>query len=143
MNIGCPAAKGIYQQHVNESYDRCVFAYPGKGRKIDFFVVFKYLNVFRTIIVELNGIQRNKIGARNTPTVRTFAVNRFENNLIHGDGRQLNLSRSSVVLGDSLLNACFGNHHRFDVQAGHELYVVHRKHIGRVDHCEREAGTDT
>jgi len=38
------------------------------------------------------------------------------------------------------LHTGFGDNHWLDIQARHELDVVHRKHVGGIDHREREGG---
>jgi hypothetical protein len=40
------------------------------------------------------------------------------------------------------LHAAFSDNNRFDVQAGHKLDVVERKHVRRIDHGQGECGAD-
>ena len=46
--------------------------------------------------------------------------------------------RRAVVLVDRLAQRDLGGHDRLDVVAGHELDVVHREHVGRVAHRDRQ-----
>jgi hypothetical protein len=43
-----------------------------------------------------------------------------------------------VVLFDRVGDRGFGGDHRFDRVSGHELDVVHREHVGRIGHRDRE-----
>ena len=46
--------------------------------------------------------------------------------------------RRSISLVDACLDGAFGGDYRLNVEAGHELDVVHGEHIGRVDHRDGE-----
>ena len=41
------------------------------------------------------------------------------------------------------MNAGFGDDHRFDIQSGHELYVVHGEHVRWIHHGQCESCTDS
>ncbi len=43
---------------------------------------------------------------------------------------------------DGLADGRFGSDHRLDVEAGHELDVVHREDVGGIGHRDRQRGTD-
>ena len=60
------------------------------------------------------------------------------NRQVRRDSGEFNLSRSAVVLRDRGLHTGLGYNDWFDVEAGHELNVVHRKDVRGIDHCERE-----
>ncbi len=48
----------------------------------------------------------------------------------------------AVGLVDALKNRRFRSHHRLDVEAGHELDVVHGEHVGGIHHGDGERGAD-
>ena len=45
-----------------------------------------------------------------------------------------------VRLFNSFQNGSFRSHHRLNVEAGHELDIVHGEHIGGINHGNRERG---
>ena len=50
--------------------------------------------------------------------------------------------RSAVGLVDSLENRAFRGHDRLNVEAGHELDIVHGKDVGGIDHGDGERSAD-
>src|SRR5581483_2715072 len=58
----------------------------------------------------------------------------------HGlhDGFQVFFFTLAVCLLDSFRNRAFRRYHRLDVEAGHELDIVHGEHIGRIGHGDGE-----
>ena len=50
---------------------------------------------------------------------------------------------SAVGLVDALDDGTFGGDDRFDIEAGHELDIVHRKDVGGVHHGDGERRADT
>ena len=65
--------------------------------------------------------------------------------LIHGlhYGFEIFVLSGSVGLLDAHLNRAFRSHDRLDVEASHELDVVHRKHIGGIHHGDGQRCADT
>ena len=53
---------------------------------------------------------------------------------------KFDLAGAAVILRDRCLHAGFGDDYRLDIETGHELYVVHREDVRRIDHGEREGG---
>src|SRR5208282_4673925 len=51
--------------------------------------------------------------------------------------------RTTVRFLDARENGTFGSHHRLDVEASHELDIVHREDVGRIDHGDGERCTHT
>ena len=51
---------------------------------------------------------------------------------------QLFFFRSAVGFVDALDDGAFRSHHRLDVEAGHELDVVHGEDVGGIDHGDGE-----
>ena len=59
----------------------------------------------------------------------------------------MTFSRSSSWAGairllDALQDRAFRRHHRLDVEAGHELDIVHGEHIGGIHHGDGQRGAD-
>ncbi len=46
--------------------------------------------------------------------------------------------RRAVGFLDAVGNRTLGSHHRLNVEAGHELDIVHGEHVGRIDHGDGE-----
>ena len=54
--------------------------------------------------------------------------------VLHHLGELFFALRLAVELGNGFGNRRLGGHHRFDVEAGHELNVVHGEDVGRIGH---------
>src|SRR5436853_760946 len=137
MDVGSTTPQRVDHQYVDEAHDRSVFAHPGKAGKIYFVILLKDLDLAcKRFVVEVKTIERDKIGVRETVAVSSF------NRAIRTHSSQFDLPGTAVVFGDRRLNACFGHDHRLDIKSSHELDVVHREDIRRIDHSERESGAD-
>ena len=62
---------------------------------------------------------------------------------VWSDRRQLDLAGRAVVLRDCRLDTGLGDHNGLDVEAGHELNIVHGKDVGGIDHRHGQGCTYT
>ena len=63
--------------------------------------------------------------------------------MLYGDRSQVDFACTAVILRNCLLNTGFSDDHRLDVQARHELDIVHGKDIGGVNHRQRQRGANS
>ncbi len=141
MNVRSATAQRVDQEHIHEPHHGSVFAHPRESGKVYLLIVFNYLDILGASGFEIDTIERYEIRVSDPTTIGTFA-GALEHHVVNRNCRQFDFSRGTIVFRDRLLNACFCHDYGFDVKAGHELDVVHGKHVRWIDHCKCEGGAN-
>ncbi len=113
MDVGRPAFDRVGQNDVDEPDDRCFVGLLGQGVDVELFgLIVEYFEV-----------------AAATVLVEVF------HDLLEFEG-----VGGAVVFVDGATDCALGRDDRLDVVAGHELDVIHREHVGGVQHGDGDLG---